>query len=314
MSHLGGDLMNTKGLMNYIEDIRYGRNMTQEALLDGVISRRQYQRYRNDDTYVPLDIVEKLSVRLGIPYRKLLLEFESEEFKQSVEIKKYYNLVVAKRYNEAEKLEEIIKGYHILDDERELDFKCAYELKRFFSGLVSLPEMLRFQASLIGYPEINDKEIITDGEALVLGIIQEYSEQDREQIIVKLEQLITDDLLQINGGNFLAKLQLLFYIAKYYGRIKDYSKVIKYCDMGVVICENQFSHYLLEYFSYYKALAFHRLGKIDEFENALSRCAMTLLVQGNKQNTDKFEKYFMKDLNMNLYEFMLTYLNTRIER
>jgi len=306
--------MNTKGLMNYIELIRYGRNITQEDLLEGIISRRQYQRYRNDECYVPLDIVEKLSRKLGVSSRKLVFEFENEEYKQLRKVRSYYDLVLARKLDESEVLEKEIVASTIIDEEKVIDFQSAILLKKFYKGIISIPELLNKQATLINYPDILKNDVITDSEALILGVIQEYSVQDREVIISKLETILVDDKIQINGGNFMAKLQLLFHISKYYGRTMDYSKVIKYCDMGVKICSKHYSYYLLEYFTYYKALALKRLGKINEFENALSRCAMTLLVQGNKQNTDKFEKYFMKDLNMNLYEFMLTYLNTRIER
>lgn len=296
--------MNTRGLLNYIENVRYGRNITQEEFLDGIVSRRQYQRYRNGESYVPLDIVEQLASRLGISSRKLMLEFEKEEYQQSEIIKKYYNLVVSRHLDEADLLEKEIKKFTIIDEEREFDYNSAVVLKQFYKGLISVTELVSLQRELVGYPEILKSDIITDGEAQVLGIIQEFSKEEREPVIEKLESTLINDEFQITGGNFLSKLQTMFYIIKYYGRKNELEKVVYYCELGIDACDRNKSYYILAHFSYYLALAKHRLGMQDEIEEPLRICVMTLLLENDLNKIEKFKSYFEKDLDINFDKFL----------
>lgn len=296
--------MNTRGLLNYIENVRYGRNITQEEFLDGIVSRRQYQRYRNGESYVPLDVVEQLASRLGISSRKLMLEFEKEEYIQSEQIKTYYNLVIARVLDEAMRLEVEIEKYNIIDEERELDFRSASTLRKYYQGIISKEELLRGQATLVGYPAILKSEIITDGEAQILGIIQEFSVEDREPIIQKLEKMIESESSQITGGNILSRLQTMFYIAKHYGRVNELKKVRKYCTMGINICKLNKSYYLLAHFTYYLALANYRLDDNEDVITPLKKSALALLLDDDGNKLDRFVNYFSKDLEVDFNDLI----------
>lgn len=55
--------MDNVKLINYMENLRYERNLTQEEYLFDVVSQRQYYRYRKGESEIPLEIIDKLATR-----------------------------------------------------------------------------------------------------------------------------------------------------------------------------------------------------------------------------------------------------------
>ena len=60
--------MDNVKLINYMENLRYERNLTQEEYLFDVVSQRQYYRYRKGESEIPLEIIDKLANKLKIPF------------------------------------------------------------------------------------------------------------------------------------------------------------------------------------------------------------------------------------------------------
>ncbi len=297
--------------MNYIEFIRVGRNISQEELAEGIVARRSYSRYLNEDRMVSLEIVEKFAQKLGIDTKTLLFEYEKEQIKQLDKIKRYYNLVVRRDFEKAQQVENEIKKEVLISDESEIHFRLGMYVRGLYQRRLAQPEFLRLVAGLINYPDILNQNVITGMEATVMGVIQEYSEQERKQIILKLESYIVNEGGQVSRSNYQSRLNLAFMVAKYYGREKEFEKVINITDIAIDICNTHKSYFMLEFLTYYKALAMYRSGMDPEYREPLMTCASTILLRNEEAQLKRFEGYFSKDLGINLQDFVNEFLENR---
>jgi len=261
--------MESKRLANYIEKLRYGRKISQEEFCHGITSLRQYQRYRSGKCELPLDVIDKMSRKLGIPTKKLYLEFGKEEIIETKRVTKYYNLVVTREFEKAKTFRNMNNFEIFIDDEKEKFYVSASLLMSYLENDLSIVDFVRKQSKLIDYPQVIKKTILTDSETLILGIIMENSPIDRDIIMEKLLVIIENDDLHITGRNIFAKCQVIFWLTKNYGKQKKHDKVIQLCNKGIMLNKDNYTYYLLEYFYYYKALSCLRTNLFIEFEDNL---------------------------------------------
>lgn len=297
--------MRTEELANYIEKLRYGRNISQEIFLQEIISLRQYQRYRSGHSIMPIEIAEKLANRLSISIEKLLYEFEENKNIESALVKDFYNSVASKDIHKAILLEEKFDNYVFIDEEKFIIFESAKYLLDFLRDKLSVVEMVKKQAQLINYPTMLKNDVLTDPEILILGVIVEHSITERRQIIEKLTSIFNKSNILVSGTNFYSYTQVLFWIAKYYGRIQEFEKVIKFCNLGIQYNFENRTTYLLDKFYYYKALVYYRTEEFDNFEEALYRSILLVESEGTEEKKKSFYDIIMKDLKLNPYEFLI---------
>jgi len=298
--------MKTEELANYIEKLRYGRNISQESFLQEIISLRQYQRYRSGQSIMPIEIAEKLANRLSISIEKLLYEFEEDKNIESNLVKDFYNFVAMKKIDEAMELDENFKKYVFIDEEKQILYESAKYLLDFFRKKLSLVELVKKQAELIEYPKMLKNEVLTDPEILILGVLVEYAPLERKSIIVKLTSIFNKSNILISGSNLYSYTQVLYWIAKHYGREKEYENVLKFCNLGIKYNLDNKTTYLLERFYYFKALVFHKTDKTDEFEEALYKCILFIESDNSIEKKKYFYKMILKDLEVNPYDFLIT--------
>lgn len=306
--------MRTEELANYIEKLRYGRNISQEKFLDEIISLRQYQRYRNGQSIMPIEIAEKLANKLSVPIEKLLYGFEEDKNEESDLVREFYNLAVSKKIVEAKEASRKFHDYVFIDEEKRIIYDSARYLIGFYTGKLSEIEMIKMQADLINYPSMLANEVLTDPEILILGTIVEYSITEREKIVEKLTAIFDKTNLLISGKNLYAYTQVIFWIAKYYGREHKYSKVLTFCDLGINYNKNSKTTYLLDRFYYYKALVYFRTNKIEEFEESLYKCILLVESKGSEEKKKSFYNIVMKDLKLNPYEFLIRVIEKKKTR
>ncbi len=297
--------MRTEELANYIEKLRYGRNISQEKFLYDIISLRQYQRYRNGQSIMPIEIAEKLALRLSISIEKLLYEFEEEKNEESDLVREFYNLVISKKTGQAKTMEKKFTDYVFIDEEKRIIYESAKYLVDFYCGKLSEIEMIKLQAALINYPEILINDIFTDPEILILGVIVEFSKTEREKIVNKLTSIFDKSNLLISGKNLYSFTQVIYWIAKHYGRINEYPKVLEFCNLGISYNQKNRTTYLLDRFYYYKALVYFRIEDFEEFEENLYRCILLIESEGTEEKKKSFYDIIMKDLKLNPYEFLI---------
>jgi hypothetical protein len=304
--------MRTEELANYIEKLRYGRNISQEIFLEEIISLRQYQRYRSGQSIMPIEIAEKLAIRLSISIEKLLYEFEEDKNVESGLVKEYYNAVISNNFNRIKSIEKKFNDYVFIDDEKRIIYDSAKYLFDYNRSKLSKVELIKKQTELINYPKMLNNDVLTDPEILILGTILNYSETERDKIVEKLTAIFDKSNILVSGSNLYSYTQVIFWIAKHYGRVHKYDKVIKFSNLGIKYNIDNRTTYLLSNFYYFKALVYYRSNKFDDFEDNLYKCIVILEAEAIDEIKENFYKIIMKDLKLNPYEFLVRVAQKKI--
>ncbi len=301
--------MNSMELSNYLEKVRIGRKMTQETLLDGIVSTRQYQRYRNGEGDIPYEKIELFAQKLGIPSRKLLNEFEKEKNYQLELINAFYNAVVNRDQEKVRQLEQKINADIIIEEEKKMYFKHAQTVRDWYDKRITEAEAFRRNADLINYPNILKRQYFTDIEILILSsLIEQLNLKDQEPLLNRLNELFDSEDSIMSADNPMVYTMILRRMIKTQGIRKNYSEVIKLCNLGLRRGIAIKQYYLFEYFYYYKALAYFELEDFYNYEDSLFRCYAVLHMENNQQKTDKFTKAIEKDFKINFDMVVLKYL------
>ncbi len=306
--------MNSMELSNYLEKIRYGRKLTQEDFVDGVVSLRQYQRYRSGECEIPYEKIEAFANKLGIPSRKLINQFEQAKNIQAKLLNQFYNAVANRDYENIQDLKNEIAKDVIIDEEKKTYFNHALILDDFIQKRISEDEAFEKTMNLIDYPEILKQDYFTDIEVLILSSLLNYLKLPRRNTLLqRLTDLFDNESSIMSGGyDDVMHALILMRLSKSHGIVKNFSEVIRFCDLGISKGMERKTYHLWEYFYYYKALAYFRLEDYVNYEDSLFRCYNVLHMEGNKKKIELFTGYIEKDFNINFHNFVLNYLKKHV--
>jgi transcriptional regulator with XRE-family HTH domain len=300
-------------ICNFLENLRYGRKLTQDEFVHGVVSLRQYQRYRSGESEITYDMLDKFAAKLGIPTKMLMYEFERSKSIQGAQINTYYNAVVNRDVNLAKEVRAKIEKDTIYDESRLMYFNHAVLLDNYYSGLLTKAQALQATTLAINFPTILKQEYFTDVEVLILSfLLSIYENEDQKKLLRKIAELFENEERIVSGENNAACSLILMRMAKLYGIQRDFGRVIEFCEMGIKRGIELRQYYLLEYFYYYESLAHFKLESYDLYEEALFRCYNILHFEGNKKKIDKFTLLIEKDFHINFDAFIINYLKKRI--
>lgn len=300
-------------IANYLEKIRYGRKMSQEDFVDGVCSLRQYQRYRSGECEITYEKIDRFAVKLGIPTKTLMHEFEQESTKQYNMIDEYYNSVVNKDLKIAQDLRIKLEKDIIFGEERIQYFHHALILHDYFLGKLSKEETLKRTEEMINFPAIMKQNFYTDIEVLILSFMISLVEFDeKNKLLKKLTSLFETEDTILSGESDLVYALILMRLAKIHGVLKNFPKVIQLCDIGINRGIRYKQYYLMEYFYYYKALSHFKLEEYALYEEALFRCYNVLHMEGNPKKIEKFTSLIEEDFKIVYDSFIMKYLMKNI--
>lgn len=290
-------------LLNYMENLRYDRKMNQEFYLHDVISQRQYYRYRSGESEVPFEVIIKLANKLQIPLLKLISNFQAYTARENDLVREFLSLVMNRKLDEAKKLMRGKRDLLLIDDEIKVFYQIAVVLYKHHSNQMTTLDMVNSLKTESDFQNIMKKEVLHDSEIYLLGIIMEYSEEDRKLVLEKIISLRANNKLLL-GGNILFNSQVFFWILKNLGRLNRYNEVIKFANEAIEYNKKNYSYYSIEYFYYYKALAYYRLGNTSEFEKALTNtiCFLTNL---DSQKRKHFSEMIKKDTNIDYKKYFI---------
>ncbi len=291
-------------LLNYMENLRYDRKMSQEIYLQDVISQRQYYRYRGGESEVPFEVIVKFANKLEIPLLKLISLFQTHSEKEKEIVSAFYNLVIDRRLIEAKKFISQYNKMLLLDEETKKFYYLSTVLFDYYSNKLTISEMIDLLKNKIEFDNIMKKEILHDSELYLLGIIMQYSDDDREVIYRKIINLRKKGKLLL-GNNVLYNSQLYFWITKSLGRLNKYKELIDIADEAIEYCKKNYSYYSLEHFYYFKSLAYFKRNMKKDFEEALSQTIYVLL-QRDQHKRDRFFEMISKDTNVDCKEFLIS--------
>ncbi len=298
--------MNSMELANYLEKIRFGRNMSQEDFVDGIVSIRQYQRYKNGDSVIPYEKIDQFAEKLSINTKKLLAEFEKEKAAQYSKINAFYNAVANNDYKNAINIKQELDHDLIISEEGRKYYLHANTVYDYYSRKLTLNEVINKVSEIVNYPEILKQKYFTDVEVLILSfLLSVFSGKQQEMLLDRLNSLFSSTESIMSGDSDYIYTLILMRIAKTFGINRDFPKVIYYCDMALERGISKKNYYLWEYFFYYKALSHHALGQIERFDDSLLRCYNVLNMEGNHSKIEKFTALIEKDFNINFRSYIV---------
>lgn len=287
--------------------------MTQEDFIEGIVSQRQYTRYRSGQCEMTYEKLSLFAERLGIPTKKLLTEFEKTKTLQNQTLNIFYNAVVNRDTVRIKETRAEIEKFPILDEDRKLYLDHAQVLDEFLSGKIKKEHILSVTEKQINYPAILKQNFLSDTEVLILSYLLTIADPENQKIILrKLSLLYENDEAILSGDKDFVHPLILMRISKIYGMQNNFDRVIQFCDLGIRHGTDNKQYYLLDYFYYYKSLAYFKLETYDLFEDALFKCYNTLQLEGNKKKIEKFTALIEKDFHINFDGFIINYLKKRI--
>ena len=93
---------------------------------------------------------------------------------------------------------------------------------------------------------------------ILSSLIDNFDESHHPAIVERATKFLNDTSLVISGGSEKIFVFIVAKIAKFYGIHGDYDNVISICEIGIQKNYKLRSYYLMEYFFYYQALAYHK--------------------------------------------------------
>ncbi len=300
-------------ISNYLEKIRYGRKISQEEFVDGIVSLRQYQRYRSGECEITYEKIDQFANKLGIPSKKLMHEFEHDNNLQYKLINQYYNAVVNRDFVLADELRHDLEKDIFFGEERRMFFQHALIMHDYYIGKSSKIETLRLSSRLVDYPVILKRNYFTDIEICVLSFMLSIIETNEQtKLLKKLTALFDNQDTIMSGGADSVYSLIIMRLSQVHGIHKNFPKVIQLCSLGIQRNILYKQYYLMEYFYYYTALAHFKLEEYDLYEEALFKCYNVLHMEGNKKKIEKFTNLIEADFQIVYDTFIMKYLQKNI--
>lgn len=279
--------------INYLEEIRYKRNMTQVEFLDNIVSLRQYKRYRKGECEISIDILSKLTKKLNISLSKLLINYDLDKKQTIYLINELYKLVIKQDLEEAKEKIDELNQITITDVEHLQYFNHTVDLYQFYTNQINPFELIDRTKKLISYPHVLERKVLSDIEILIISSFLEMDKFEcKELILHKVLDLLVDDESMILCHRFNIKMIILIRMAKYFEQNNLYEKVIDICNLGIKISKEDYSYYMLDYCYYYKAIAYKALHQETKVKYNYNQCWNVLKLENNQTKIDKFEEIY----------------------
>jgi hypothetical protein len=307
-------MLKSEELCVYLERLRSARNISQETFVSDVVSIRQYRRYLNGESDIPFPVVDVLCMKLGIQTIDLLKEMETERFKESSRMINFYNMIVNNSLSEAKAFIQETNPNQIIDPENRILFQHGLLVLKNVMSEITKPEYYKATKALLGYPKFSKKTIFTEVEMLIMSSLLDYSENPTEthEIYNKLKGHLSDRSIVLSSTQTSSINLTLFRLAKYSGRNKQFEDVIEYCKIGIKNNLSTRSFYLMDYFFYFSALAYYRLGDMENYQTMLIKCFNVLHFEGIEKKIQKFTNLINSDFSIHFQDFVLNYYKNQL--
>jgi transcriptional regulator with XRE-family HTH domain len=307
--------MKSKELCIFLEHLRSSRNLSQEQFTDQVVSLRQYRRYLSGESEIPFQVIQQLAEKISVKTDSLLREFENAKIAETEMVLKLFNFASNYAHDEFTKLSKENPLKHVIDKTNQLMYQHSIILDEYYSKKIDSIEAGKKNAELINYPKILDSQIITSVEMLILSsLIDNFDESHHPAIVERATKFLNDTSLVISGGSEKIFVFIVAKIAKFYGIHGDYDNVISICEIGIQKNYKLRSYYLMEYFFYYQALAYHKKEKYELYEAVLIKCFTVLYYEGNLKKIEKFQNLIEEDFKIDFVEFAANHFSTKTKK
>lgn len=308
--------MKSREICNYLEQLRAARNISQETFTQNVTSLRQYRRYLTGESDIPFPVVDELCNKLGVQTMNFIMEIETARIEESKRIDQFYNFVVNSNDTEIERMKDEFRHKEFIEVENRMLFEHSVLLYDVITNKVDLETASSQTKQMVNYQTITKQTAFTMTEMLILTSLLDLDTDTNETdtIADKIEIVLEDQRVVVGSSINTAYPLVLFRLAKYSGKKKEFNKVLKYCDLGIQHALHDKSFYLLDYFYYFSALAYYRLSDFDNYESMVTRCFLALKIDDNDKKMERFEQLMERDFGIELSSYVLELLQNSLKK
>jgi transcriptional regulator with XRE-family HTH domain len=306
----------SREICNYLEQLRAARNISQESFTQNVTSLRQYRRYLTGESDIPFPVVDQLCNRLGVQTMNFIMEIETARIEESKRIDRFYNFVVNSNDVEIQRMKEEFTHKEFIEVENRMLFEHSVLLYDVITNKVDLESASFLTKQMVNFQNITKQSAFTMTEMLILTSLLDLDTDtvETDEIADKIEIVLEDQRVVVGSSINTAYPLVLFRLAKYSGKKKEFNKVLKYCDLGIQHALQDKSFYLLDYFYYFSALAYYRLSDFDNYESMVTKCFLALQIDNNENKIQRFEQLMERDFGIELSPFVLEHYQNLLKK
>ena len=289
----------------FIENIRVSRKILQEDFVDGILSKRQYQRYLKGESAISnekmIKLVDKLELEFFSVYNRYL---KSSDIEHKM-VNELYNFIISLEFK---------KSFELVKEYKDYKFETTYYMKLFelYSALIK-HKLKRISNSMaisifeksIGYPKTLKNDTLNFIELTALLYISQITKDHDElkTISTKLYHVLKYNKLS-DFDNKDGRLATVYStLSKVFGFQQEYDKVIFLANKGIEICEHHRTFISLSHLYYYSALAYLRLNKDELALNFARKAFFTLEIENNPIKYKSFISIFEKQFKVGFEQF-----------
>ena len=290
----------------FIDGIRIERGLSRVDLIDDIISLSQYKRYLRGVAPIPNNVVLELADRLKYNITDLYTLYTRKYSKEDSQLRDVYNFIREYRFEDALKKVDsinedlIISGYY-----KTFYNYCKIHIQHKL-GKVSDIHVLSMYSDLIDYPSCMKNESFNFVEINVLNqIVILSSLMDNFEPADLLFKVISDNRLNYSRNNDNSILPGFYYtLARVFFVQRDYSRSVEICRLGIDIARKFQILSGLPHLFFLKGRSLLREGKTSEAYISMKKCFMQLLILGNEDFYNTFQKLYEEDFDLPIDELL----------
>lgn len=298
-------------LLHILDKIRDERNMTITDFCDGICSRSNYSRYLNHKQKIPYDVLERLSLKLGLSLMHVLRDYQNDNHHLKSQINKLLLYVQNKDINHIKKVLDDIDLNDVIDSYYFQIYQYARYTHEYL--LKHIDDHIYYEQlfKMVEYVFNHDTSEINSFEHIIIHSLAnlEISHDDlSHQTIDFLISLFSDmKRISIHSENANFHLPTFALVGKYLIRKKDDEKAKMIIDHAIKLSIQFDVSRTLDILYYMKGLLDLKDNRLDSAIHHYQRCLYTILSKQDYNLFDYYKKIIKKDLTG------FTYDESRIE-
>jgi hypothetical protein len=290
-------------LLQILDKIRDERHLTITTFCEGICSRSNYSRYLNHEQKVSYDVLEKLSLKLGLSLMHVLRDYNNNNNNNNLKIQ-MNQLLMYVQNNDIDYIKKALDDIDLNDVIDSYYFQIyQYALYTYQYLLKNIDYHVYYEHlfEMVEYVYKQDTSEINSFEHIIMhGLADlELSNDDlSHQTIDLLIKLFTDSKrISISTENANFHLPTFALIGKYLIRKKDDDKATIIIDYAIKLSIQYDVSRTLDALYYMKGLLYLKDDRVDSAIHHYQRCLYTVLSKQDNNLFDYYKKIIKKDLS-----------------
>lgn len=291
-------------LLQILDKIRDERHMTILDFCDGICSRSNYSRYLNHEQKVPYDVLEKLSLKLGLSLMHVLRDYNNNNLK--IQMNQLLVYVQNNDINQIKKVLDDIDINDVMDSYYYQIYRYALYTYQYLTKDINYHVYYQHLFEMIEYVFKQNTSDINSFEHIILHNLAnlELSNDDLSHETIDLLITLFNDSkrigISLENANF--HLPTFALIGKYLIRKKDDEKATIVIDSAIRLSIQYEVSRTLDTLYYMKGLLELKVDQVDSAIYHYQRCLYTILSKQDNTLFDYYKEVIKKDLTGYTYD------------